>query len=460
MEPGKRYTKVVDSPFHISAAVLDTTTQDHGIVRVVVDVGDTEALIANLSLKHGILQFPLDLQFDSGSRISFYTSGAKSNVHLSGYVTYEEEIFSGDDDGSSEDEEIPMLVSAPAKRKPEENPSPGNKKAKLQKVATPDPKRNTPAKPKATLNEIVKAGAVVPGMEEEKDSDEEEDDEEDWLDESDEGEEEEEDEDEDGEEEEDEDDDEEEDGVEDEEEDSDDEEEITEAVVNKQKTAAKPGLFPTKEPANVFKNEKTQKTAKDAKTPKGAKTPGSEANKTPKSAKSPGGEANKTPKSAKTPGGEAGAPNKAKKTPNKPQGANTNTPTQNGKTPKAENAIKNEGKSPKTPKVVKAGGVVCEDLVVGKGPEAKSGKMVSVYYVGCLASNKVFDKCDSGKGFKFRLGGGEVIKGWDVGVSGMRIGGKRKIVCPPHMAYGKKGAPPDIPGNASLTFTVELKGIN
>lgn len=69
-----------------------------------VDVGDTEALIANLSFKRGILQFPLDLQFDSGSHISFYTTGAQANVHLSGYVTYEEEMFSGDEEGSSEDE--------------------------------------------------------------------------------------------------------------------------------------------------------------------------------------------------------------------------------------------------------------------------------------------------------------------------------------------------------------------
>lgn len=60
---------------------------------------------------------------------------------------------------------------------------------------------------------------------------------------------------------------------------------------------------------------------------------------------------------------------------------------------------------------------------------------VSVYYEGRLVTNrKMFDKCDSGKAFKFRLGGGEVIKGWDVGVCGMRIGGKRKITCPPHMA--------------------------
>ena len=70
-----------------------------------MDIGESEALIANLSMKHGILQFPLDLQFDSGSRISFYTTGAKAVVHLSGYVTYDEELFSEDDENASSDEE-------------------------------------------------------------------------------------------------------------------------------------------------------------------------------------------------------------------------------------------------------------------------------------------------------------------------------------------------------------------
>lgn len=452
LEPGKRYTKVVDSPFHISAAVLDTSTQDHGIVRVIVDIGDTEALIANLSYKLGILQFPLDLQFDSGSRISFYTTGAKSNVHLSGYVTYDEEFFSDDNETSSDEEEVPMLVNSSAKRKPEESGLPGNKKAKLQKInpVTPNKDTTVPAAAKATaIKPGKKATAAVSAKVPQTVSMDEDD--EDGLDDSEEGEEEEE-----LEEEEDMDDDDDDDEETDEEE-SDEETEIL--MTNKQKikandVAAKKDAFPTKKPVAVFSTEKT---------PKGAKTPGSEGAKTPKAPKTPkDAKSPKTPKDAKTPktpGGEGGAPDKAKKTPNKPQGHNT--AAQNGKTPKSETPGKEKGKSPQMPKMMKPGGVMCEDLVVGKGPEARNGKMVHVYYEGRLASNKkMFDKCDTGKGLRFRLGTGEVIKGWDVGVSGMKVGGKRKITCPPQMAYGKRGAPPDIPGNAALSFVVELKGIS
>ncbi|KAK8740568.1 hypothetical protein OTU49_002972, partial [Cherax quadricarinatus] len=144
----------------------------------------------------------------------------------------------------------------------------------------------------------------------------------------------------------------------------------------------------------------------------------------------------------------------------------------NGKSPKQEkksvtnaDKLKNSPVTPlvgkKSPKVVKPGGVTCEDLVVGTGPEAKRGNMISVYYEGRLMSNKkIFDKNDSGKGFKFRLGMGEVINGWDVGVIGMKVGGKRRIICPPHMAYGKKGSPPDIPPQSTLLFIIELKSIN
>merc|ERR1712106_604941 len=134
------------------------------------------------------------------------------------------------------------------------------------------------------------------------------------------------------------------------------------------------------------------------------------------------------------------------------------TPGKLDKTPKAQGKIETPGKSPT---VSKAGGVLCEDITIGAGQEVKNGRMVSVYYEGRLKSNsKMFDSCLKGDPFKFRLGSGEVIKGWDVGVNGMKIGGKRRVVCPPHMAYGKRGAPPDIPKNAHLTFTIELKGIN
>ncbi|XP_017104930.2 39 kDa FK506-binding nuclear protein [Drosophila bipectinata] len=107
-----------------------------------------------------------------------------------------------------------------------------------------------------------------------------------------------------------------------------------------------------------------------------------------------------------------------------------------------------------------SGGVKVSDVVVGKGDEAKSGKRVFVYYTGRLQSNnKTFDSLAKGKGFKFALGRGEVIKGWDVGVVGMKVGGKRRVTCPPHMAYGSRGAPPKIPPNSTLVFDVELKAV-
>lgn len=98
---------------------------------------------------------------------------------------------------------------------------------------------------------------------------------------------------------------------------------------------------------------------------------------------------------------------------------------------------------------------------VGTGPEAKNGRKVSVYYEGRLKSNnKVFDSTKSGHGFQFRLGAGDVIRGWDVGVVGMKVGSKRRITCPPGVAYGAKGMPPQIPGNSTLVFDVELRGVN
>lgn len=81
---------------------------------------------------------------------------------------------------------------------------------------------------------------------------------------------------------------------------------------------------------------------------------------------------------------------------------------------------------------------------------------VGVRYIGKLTNGKVFDSNTKGAPFVFRLGGGEVIKGWDVGVAGMNVGGTRKLTIPPALAYGSKGAPPDIPKNAVLEFEVKL----
>uniref|UniRef100_A0A182SEJ0 peptidylprolyl isomerase n=1 Tax=Anopheles maculatus TaxID=74869 RepID=A0A182SEJ0_9DIPT len=105
-------------------------------------------------------------------------------------------------------------------------------------------------------------------------------------------------------------------------------------------------------------------------------------------------------------------------------------------------------------------GLMVEDLKVGNGPEAKPGKKIAVYYEGRLKSNnKVFDSTSKGPGLKFALGRGEVIKGWDLGVAGMKVGGKRRLVIPHKLAYGTKGSPPVIPPCSTLVFEVELKKV-
>jgi len=98
-----------------------------------------------------------------------------------------------------------------------------------------------------------------------------------------------------------------------------------------------------------------------------------------------------------------------------------------------------------------------EDLKEGSGAEAKAGTTVSVHYTGTLLNGTKFDSSvDRGEPFKFPLGGGRVIQGWDKGLVGMKVGGKRKLTIPSAMAYGEAGAPPVIPPNSALVFEVEL----
>jgi len=104
-------------------------------------------------------------------------------------------------------------------------------------------------------------------------------------------------------------------------------------------------------------------------------------------------------------------------------------------------------------------GLRITDLVVGTGAEAVTGQLVEVHYRGTLLDRR---ECDASYGrgpFRFPLGGGRVIKGWDEGVAGMKVGGKRKLVIPPDLAYGERGAGGVIPPNATLVFEVELVGV-
>ncbi|KAJ5272674.1 FK506-binding protein 4 [Penicillium angulare] len=100
-------------------------------------------------------------------------------------------------------------------------------------------------------------------------------------------------------------------------------------------------------------------------------------------------------------------------------------------------------------------GVLLDDKKLGKGVAAKSGNTIAMRYIGKLENGKVFDSNKKGKPFTFKLGRGEVIKGWDIGVAGMTPGGERRITIPPQLAYGKK-ALPGIPANSKLIFDVKL----
>ncbi|MCW2968685.1 MAG: peptidylprolyl isomerase [Solirubrobacteraceae bacterium] len=127
-------------------------------------------------------------------------------------------------------------------------------------------------------------------------------------------------------------------------------------------------------------------------------------------------------------------------------------------------AVSNAKNLAQKPKIAKPGGnppatLIKKDLVVGKGPVLKSGQTATVQYVGISWSNgKQFDASwDRGQPISFPIGVGQVIPGWDKGVPGMRVGGRRELVIPPAQGYGPAGSPPAIGPNETLVFVIDLK---
>lgn len=140
------------------------------------------------------------------------------------------------------------------------------------------------------------------------------------------------------------------------------------------------------------------------------------------------------------------------------------TERDSGESPKTESPppeVKKKKESPPAPAADPNAKLVSEDLVVGTGDTAESGDNLSMKYTGTLVDGTEFDSTakHGDQPFKFQLGAGRVIKGWDQGIVGMKVGGKRKLTIPPDLGYGARGAGDKIPPNSTLVFTVELVGV-
>ncbi len=119
-----------------------------------------------------------------------------------------------------------------------------------------------------------------------------------------------------------------------------------------------------------------------------------------------------------------------------------------------------EESTPEGQSVTTSSGLQYVDLVIGSGDTALAGQSVTVHYTGRLENGNTFDSSvDRGQPFSFPLGAGRVIKGWDEGVQGMKVGGKRRLTIPASLGYGARGAGGVIPPNATLIFDVELLGV-
>jgi len=478
VKPGKRYDTVVQEAFRVTKACIEPGSVGSKISSVFVECDNSEEfIVANLGPK--IFNETLDLAFNEGEKICFKVDGP-GTIHLTGNIledsapNNDDSMFDMMDSGesseeSSEEEEsdveagdkIQEVTDEEAqkvkgvKRKKEEKSKEQAKKAKVDNDSTID----------TTMDTTVGDLDSTENFAEEEDSDDDEDSSDEEgdstldpadttgnVEESDES----------------------------SDDDDSDEEEEEKPVVKKEndkvektpkaEKTTKADKTPKIEKESQKPEAKTPKEKKALDTPKQTKKSENGANietqETPKSKKQKINSAELTPKQeevVKTPKVKENGDvqnEKAVKTPKekKDKTPKPDTPAKELKTPNKDVKVKAENTPGKTPKRTLKGGIVTEELKEGNGPECKPGNMVGMYYSGKLKKNgKQFDATLSGKPFKFKLGAGQVIKGWDVGVLGMKVGGKRRLTVPAPMAYGAQGAPPDIPANSDLIFDVECK---
>jgi len=407
VENGKKYTQTVEQDFSLTMACLENKTgSPNQFVQLMLQYDNTDFLLC--TLQHGkMLQQPLDMSFAMGEELTFSINGP-GMIHLTGYLldNPEEEQddydMDPDFDGEAEDvsdEDEPELVPAGNKRRGEEIKADIAKKLKM-------------------LNGDY--GDESGSDDDEDDSDEDIDDE-----------------------------------------DEEDEEDFSDDFEGNSfmDDEAEESEEESEEEAVVVTPSKKKNKA-DKKTPEQNKKTPEQNKKTPKSSPK---EEKKTPEPAKEEGDaepEAKKKKKKKKKNKKEKMEGTvGIPKQNGVKPEAESVDAKSPKSSLPKKRVAPGGTLIEELKLGHGPEAKSGKMCGMYYAGTLQkSGKRFDSCLGGKPFKFRLGKGEVIKGWDAGVQGMKVGGKRRLTVPANQAYGNRKVDV-IPASSTLVFEVELKSV-
>lgn len=497
VKPSKRYETTVQEAFRITKACIEPASAKGDVSSVFVECDNQEEfIVANLQSKN--LNESLDLTFGVGEKICFKVEGP-GTVHLTGYLMEDDQPpndFYMDDSamessGESEDEEVQTNA-----KETDEKEALKRKTAPQDEVKKKKLKLETESKQESSVKAKQAAETSV-NKESEDDSSEDESSDEDssepaettidtTLGDLDDTENFAEEEDSDSEDDDDSDDSDEEEadtsgsniilgdttlGSDD---DSSDDEEYTpppkKESPKKEKTPSKAKANGDAKPVEQNKKPAVETPAKTPDVPKSEKKKKEKANstETPKKTSIVNGDSDisksekkKKKEATATPNVKQEAPKTPKqekkdKEPKTPKQAETpkdpKTPVTNGKTPKP-------GETPgKTPKRTLKGGIQSEDSVVGTGPEVTPGSTVGMYYSGKLKSNnKKFDSCKEGKPFKFKIGKGEVIKGWDIGIMGMKVGGKRTLVIPPQMGYGGAGAPPDIPGNATLVFDVECK---